>query len=280
MKENEMKKKLFPVQLGLRGKLAALALLAVGVGAAAAALTGAWYASNRQTGQEALKITSDTTEISLLDFRVYRGVLSTGEDGKPVVTPEIADTSKGAAAMNNFDSVIGNNEDTAVFFRLTISGEKVKAKEPITVTVDCKETDRKAASLSNIVTLQVAPLTAGNVETLGTATDAETVYNACKSMTWGDKKSFFTDIPKPAGRYTAFASDTKKNTEVTFTVSDYALVGEEDDESAVIFLRVDYDQGLVEAYLNAHSNNISGRLNKTVTEKFGDDIEKIGLSVG
>lgn len=275
-----MKKKLFPVQLGLRGKLAALALLAVGVGAAAAALTGAWYASNRQTGQEALKITSDTTEISLLDFRVYRGVLSTGEDGKPVVTPEIADTSKGAAAMNNFDSVIGNNEDTAVFFRLTISGEKVKAKEPITVTVDCKETDRKAASLSNIVTLQVAPLTAGNVETLGTATDAETVYNACKSMTWGDKKSFFTDIPKPAGRYTAFASDTKKNTEVTFTVSDYALVGEEDDESAVIFLRVDYDQGLVEAYLNAHSNNISGRLNKTVTEKFGDDIEKIGLSVG
>ena len=274
-----MKKKLFPVQLGLRGKLAALALLAVGVGAAAAALTGAWYASNRQTGQEALKITSDTTEISLLDFRVYRGVLSTGEDGKPVVTPEIADTSKGAAAMNNFDSVIGNNEDTAVFFRLTISGEKVKAKEPITVTVDCKETDRKAASLSNIVTLQVAPLTA-NVETLGTATDAETVYNACKSMTWGDKKSFFTDIPKPAGRYTAFASDTKKNTEVTFTVSDYALVGEEDDESAVIFLRVDYDQGLVEAYLNAHSNNISGRLNKTVTEKFGDDIEKIGLSVG
>ena len=275
-----MKKKLFPVQLGLRGKLAALALLAVGVGAAAAALTGAWYASNRQTGQEALKITSDTTEISLLDFRVYRGVLSTGEDGKPVVTPEIADTSKGAAAMNNFDSVIGNNEDTAVFFRLTISGEKVKAKEPITVTVDCKETDRKAASLSNIVTLQVAPLTADNVETLGTATDAETVYNACKSMTWGDKQSFFTDIPTPAGRYTAFDSDTKKNTEVTFTVSDYALVGGGDDESAVIFLKVDYDQGLVEAYLNAHSNNISGRLNKKVTEKFGDDIEKIGLSVG
>ena len=276
-----MKKKLFPVQLGLRGKLAALALLAVGVGAAAAALTGAWYASNRQTGQEALKITSDTTEISLLDFRVYRGVLSTGEDGKPVVMPEIADTSKGAAAMNNFDSVIGNNEDTAVFFRLTISGEKVKAKEPITVTVDCKETDRTAASLSNIVTLQVAPLTADNVKTLGTATDAETVYNACKSMTWGDKQSFFTAIPTPAGRFTKFDSDTKKNTEVTFTVSDYALVGEEDDESAVIFLRVDYDQGLVEAYLNAHSkDNISGRLNKTVTEKFGDDIEKIGLSVG
>ena len=275
-----MKKKLFPVQLGLRGKLAALALLAVGVGAAAAALTGAWYASNRQTGQEALKITSDTTEISLLDFRVYRGVLSTGEDGKPVVTPEIADTSKGAAAMNNFDSVIGNNEDTAVFFRLTISGEKVKAKEPITVTVDCKETDRKAASLSNIVTLQVAPLTADNVGTLGTATDAETVYNACKSMTWGDKQSFFTAIPTPAGRFTEFDSGTEKNTEVTFTVSDYALVGGGDDESAVIFLRVDYDQGLVEAYLNAHSNNISGRLNKTVTEKFGDDIEKIGLSVG
>lgn len=276
-----MKKKLFPVQLGLRGKLAALALLAVGVGAAAAALTGAWYASNRQTGQEALKITSDTTEISLLDFRVYRGVLSTGEDGKPVVMPEIADTSKGAAAMNNFDSVIGNNEDTAVFFRLTISGEKVKAKEPITVTVDCKETDRTAASLSNIVTLQVAPLTADNVKTLGTATDAETVYNACKSMTWGDKQSFFTAIPTPAGRFTKFDSDTKKNTEVTFTVSDYALVGEgDDDASAVIFLKVDYDQGLVEAYLNAHSNNISGRLNKTVTEKFGDDIEKIGLSVG
>ncbi len=298
--DNDKKRPPFSLPGGKGGVTAILAVLALlSVVIMAAALTGAWQVFGRIAQRGETAIVSDDTQLAVTECNLYYGELTTGSDGKISATGAVI-SSPDKVSMNGYDAVVGRNEDTAVYMRLTIAGQKVSDKGDITVTLNRENTgDLKnatddeglrytktdadkhwtqgniALNLSNVVAAQAV-----QIPSLETETDADTVYKGCKGLTWSGEgapelKSFFSAIPEAHGRYTELGDATKSNS-LTFNFSGYDTTTYDNGiTTAVFFIKFDYSQALVEVYLNSNYQSLSGRLNQRVTENFNADITSV-----
>ena len=270
--------------------------------------TVAWYMYSRLSSQQELAIKSDTTDLALAGCGLYYGELQTeGADAGKYVGKLVTDPDT-LSYMNDYDAVIGRNEDTAVFLCLTLSGANVKEGKDITVTLNRANkaeddedyiptdetgfkytetnkdkhwtTDKVSLYISNIITAQIM-----QIDTTGTSgsaaldmTDDDAVYQACKAADWSNQevRSFITPIPTAEGSKTKLDSDAEKLNSLAFTLNGYTPL-ETGGDTAVFFLKLDYNQALIEVYLNDNLTQLSGRLNQTVTERFIGDISSITI---
>ena len=286
---------LFRVKGGFAAALVIVTVLSAAL--LAGALTGAWQVFNRSSRRGELAIVSETTELALSECSLYRGEVTTDASGATSVTGVMV-SSPTEVIMNGYDSVVGRNDDSPIYIRLTVAGKKVERKEPVTITIKRENTGtlknatdaeglrytktdvsqhwtagKVALNLSNVVTAQFAQIASVN-----TVIDADTVYTTCKAQAWDVPYSFFSSIPEAHGRHTTLGDITKSNS-LSYTFAGYDTTTYDSGiTTAVFFIRLNYSQALVEVYLNDNYTAMAGRLNQRVSDSFNADVTRIEIS--
>jgi len=242
------------------------------------ASTAAWIAYDRAPAQSELAITSDSTDVMIMNYNVYRCLWD--EENHEY---DYYDVTGQPFQLNSYDVVFGRNTYTPAFLRVHLQGDAISSGHSIRFTMLRANTDPEpeggpttenglwdsqglaANYLSNIMQMEGA-----QIQSLEDETDPAVIYTTANAYDgWSESGSFVTTELDSESK-TQFASKSGQSGGVTVTFA------EGTDGEAEIFLRLEYSTEYVMAYLNNHTDgNQAHRIDKTLSYEFVGDVTQI-----
>lgn len=258
-----------------RGLMAAILMAALVAG------TAAWITVSRTTGQRDLQVTSDSADLQIQSYNIYRSIWD--DDALEYVYRDVTGQT---FTLNGYDAVFGKNGNTPAYLRIRMVGDSLEAGTTLTFHLTRANTSPEpggeatntnglwktstgeaADYLSNIVQISAA-----EILSLSSATDPAVIYPAANAHgSWSAPAAFATTV-KNASNKTVLSTkaDQTGGTSVTLTQS-----GE-----VVVFLKLDYKQDLIMGYLNSRQTGSTAlRLDKTLTYDFTGDLTQLVIEI-
>lgn len=257
--------------------------------------TFAWYITSRRTDAALQVITSEEgSAIVCGQYTVY--LKTTDASGNPVY--QVFNALDEKVTLKEFDSVFGENEDTAIIMKIPVSGTSLNNGSNLLLTLsranrgvlegysdanglfsnatneaDKVEKDKILRYLTNIASFRFSLIPA-----LNGVTDPGTIYETAK-----------TEFSKSAEVQFASASWIQDQKTYTVTKDTNQLIWDipaADISSAVsegvlnLYVEIDYDKTLIAAYLQDHSTNfVARKLGVTEMLEFIGDLAKAEIAV-
>ncbi|MBR3641561.1 MAG: hypothetical protein IKN53_05990, partial [Oscillibacter sp.] len=240
--------------------------------------TSAWISINRTAAQHELQIVSDSADLMLADVNIYRSIWNESTNQY-----EYRDVTMQPFQLNDYDAIFNMNEYSPAYIRIHLTGDALHAGNEILFTLYRQNTspepngtattqnglyegntDAIAAYLSNIVEARLAA-----IPSLNNATDPAVIYPAANSssIVWSNADYLATPGKSAQGR-SIITAKSPQTTGLRYTMTQ--------EGEATVFLRLDYCEDLVMAYLNTHRNDFAvTRLDKTLVFEFTGDLAQI-----
>ncbi len=266
----------------------------------------AWFTNNRNNGQQITSITSDDLDFAMAEFHVVRAniqylydendparILNIKTDDKGMVLLDeripFEDISGELISLNPYDSIFDNNRYSPVYIKVRLKGKKISEHARVLMTLTCSgntviDSDGMVATeMSNFMNVRTAQIAALNgVESPegifdGAADfDAWTVKDPGSAGAAGDGWTWLEY--SGSGRSTAVTTAVKPAELTVDLGTGYTVTGEDNDE-AVFFFELDYNEKLVQAYLNSRLGKKAGRLNQSDLVSVNGDITRINFTI-
>ena len=95
----------------------------------------AWYSDNSKTNQLDISITSDATDLTLDGYSFYYGAVIRDEEGNVTEVVGTRSTPGDPQIMNSYDAIIGRNDYTPVYYKISLAGSRIESGEDIILNI-------------------------------------------------------------------------------------------------------------------------------------------------
>lgn len=256
---------------------AAMCLL---LAAVTVASTVAWISMQRTTGHQTLQVQSDTADLIIESYNVYRSIWD-----ENLMEYVCRDMTGQEFTLNGYDAVFGKDRKTAAFVRVKLIGDALTPGKRVMFTLTRQNTSpepggvattgngmmksgtqQMADYLSNIVEVSAAQINA-----LVGETNPTTIYTTAAAYGGWTAADTFATSQKVNGK-TMPSTKAAQTPGVTCTVTSAG--------SVELFLKLDYNKDLVMAYINSNTgNNQAHRLDKMLSYDFTGDLIEVTIQV-